>query len=66
MPFLLQVFDILDVNPSVFVQYGLGCLENLASLGDDCARKTRQNLRIVVNCWDSDYSSAGCAGLMDS
>ncbi|KMZ72445.1 Diacylglycerol kinase [Zostera marina] len=43
-----QVFDILDVNPSVFVQYGLACLENLASLGDDCARKTRQNLRIVT------------------
>ncbi|KAJ4709397.1 diacylglycerol kinase [Melia azedarach] len=43
-----QVFDLSNVKPNEFVQYGLGCLEKLAELGDYCAKDTRQKLRIVV------------------
>lgn len=44
----MQVFDLSNVKPNEFVQYGLGCLEKLAELGDYCAKDTRQKLRIVV------------------
>ncbi|KAK4481639.1 hypothetical protein RD792_012545 [Penstemon davidsonii] len=43
-----QVFDLSAVKPHEFVQYGLGCLEKFASLGDNCAKETRLKLRIVV------------------
>ncbi|KAI8548009.1 hypothetical protein RHMOL_Rhmol07G0239100 [Rhododendron molle] len=43
-----QVFDLQSVKPHQFVQYGLGCLEKLAELGDSCAKETREKLRVVV------------------
>ncbi|XP_058113847.1 diacylglycerol kinase 4-like [Magnolia sinica] len=43
-----QVFDLSAVKPSDFVQYGLACLENLASHGDNCAKETREKMRIMV------------------
>ncbi|KAK1276020.1 Diacylglycerol kinase 7 [Acorus gramineus] len=43
-----QVFDLSVVKPSDFVQYGLACLERMASLGDNCAKNTREKLRIMV------------------
>ncbi|KAL5699835.1 diacylglycerol kinase (ATP) [Ranunculus cassubicifolius] len=43
-----QVFDLSLVKPPEFVHYGLACLENLASLGDYCAREIREKLRVVV------------------
>ncbi|KAJ0965673.1 hypothetical protein J5N97_026811 [Dioscorea zingiberensis] len=43
-----QVFDLSNVNPSHFVQYGLACLERLSGSGDDCAENTRQRLRVMV------------------
>ncbi|XP_042465029.1 diacylglycerol kinase 4-like [Zingiber officinale] len=43
-----QVFDLSVTKPSDFVQYGLACLERMADLGDDCAKATRENLRIMV------------------
>ncbi|PKU69105.1 Diacylglycerol kinase 7 [Dendrobium catenatum] len=44
-----QVFDLAEMKPSDFVQYGLACLEKLADLGHHCARSTRDNMR-VMNC----------------
>ncbi|OVA03666.1 Diacylglycerol kinase [Macleaya cordata] len=44
----MQVFDLSVVRPPEFVQYGLACLENLASRGDHCAKETREKLRIMV------------------
>ncbi|XP_026411081.1 diacylglycerol kinase 4-like isoform X1 [Papaver somniferum] len=43
-----QVFDLSVVKPPDFVQYGLGCLEKLTSLGDECAKEVREKMRIVV------------------
>ncbi|KAJ0985060.1 hypothetical protein J5N97_003416 [Dioscorea zingiberensis] len=45
-----QVFDlnIKEERPFEFVQYGLACLERLAELGDNCAKVTRQKLRVMV------------------
>ncbi|KAI9125477.1 hypothetical protein K1719_002895 [Acacia pycnantha] len=43
-----QVFDLSDVKPHEFVKYGLGCLENLAGLGDSCAKECREKIRIMV------------------
>ncbi|XP_050119456.1 diacylglycerol kinase 4 [Malus sylvestris] len=43
-----QVFDLSDVKPHEFVQYGLGCLELLADLGDVCAKECRQKIRVMV------------------
>lgn len=45
---MCQVIDLLTVKPHEFIQYGLGCLEKFASLGDTCAKETRERLRIVV------------------
>lgn len=45
---LCQVFDLSDVNPHEFVQYGLSCLEKFAALGDSCAKVTRERIRVVV------------------
>lgn len=44
----MQVFDLKDVKPHEFVQYGLKCLEMLAGIGDSCAKDTRERLRVVV------------------
>ncbi|KAJ9141235.1 hypothetical protein P3X46_031796 [Hevea brasiliensis] len=43
-----QVFDLFDVKPPEFVEFGLVCLEKLAALGDFCARDTREKMRIMV------------------
>ncbi|PIA58907.1 hypothetical protein AQUCO_00400038v1 [Aquilegia coerulea] len=43
-----QVFDLKSVKPPEFVKYGLACLEKMASLGDQCAKETREKLRIMV------------------
>ncbi|URE44137.1 Diacylglycerol kinase [Musa troglodytarum] len=43
-----QVFDLSVTQPPQFVRYGLTCLENLANLGDDCAKAVRENLRVMV------------------
>uniref|UniRef100_A0A1D1Z3R0 Diacylglycerol kinase n=1 Tax=Anthurium amnicola TaxID=1678845 RepID=A0A1D1Z3R0_9ARAE len=43
-----QVFDLSVVKPPDFVQYGLACLERLASLGDNCAQETREKMRVMV------------------
>ncbi|KAJ8750750.1 hypothetical protein K2173_015931 [Erythroxylum novogranatense] len=43
-----QVFDLSEVKPPEFVQYGLGCLEKLASRGDECAKEVREKMRIMV------------------
>ncbi|KAF9615009.1 hypothetical protein IFM89_021563 [Coptis chinensis] len=46
--FIMQVFDLSVVKPPDFVQYGLACLEKLADLGDNCAKETREKLRVMV------------------
>ncbi|XP_074571398.1 diacylglycerol kinase 4-like [Curcuma longa] len=43
-----QVFDLSVSKPSDFVQFGLACLERMADLGDDCAKATRENMRVMV------------------
>lgn len=43
-----QVFDLTEVKPNEFIRYGLGCLEALASRGDECAKEIREKMRIVV------------------
>lgn len=55
MQFLVQVFELSDVKPHEFVQYGLGCLEKLAALGDNCAKETREKIRVVV-CFDGQIN----------
>lgn len=46
--FVIQVFDLSDVKPHEFVEYGLGCLERLEELGDKCAKECRQKIRVMV------------------
>lgn len=43
-----QVFDLSEVKPHEFVECGLGSLEKLAELGDECAKETREKIRVVV------------------
>jgi diacylglycerol kinase (ATP) len=42
-----QVYDLAAHSPAEVLGYGLGCLDKLAA-SDECARLTRQNLRILV------------------
>ncbi|MCO5593514.1 hypothetical protein L7F22_047528 [Adiantum nelumboides] len=43
-----QVFDLSITPPKDFFRYGLGCLERLAELGDQCAKDVRNRLRLIV------------------
>ncbi|KAL3686113.1 hypothetical protein R1sor_004135 [Riccia sorocarpa] len=43
-----QVYDLSKCKPVQVLRYGLGYLEEAANAGDDCARATRNNLRIMV------------------
>jgi len=45
---MMQVFDLSLVNPPEFVHFSLGVLEQLAELGDGCAKGVREKLRVVV------------------
>ena len=42
------MFDLSVVKPHEFIQYGLGCLENLAAQGDQCAKEAREKMRVMV------------------
>ena len=46
---IVQVYNLHSTPPKDFLLYGLGTLEKLAENGDECARKTRNRLRIIVS-----------------
>ncbi len=45
---ILQVYDLASTKPTNVIRYGIGCLDKLATSGDECARLIRSNLRIIV------------------
>ena len=45
----MQVYNLHSIPPKDFLLYGLGTLEKLAENGDECARQTRNRLRIIVS-----------------
>lgn len=50
------MFDLTEVKPHEFVQYGLACLETVAAEGDECAKECRARLRIMVSTHSISYS----------
>lgn len=44
---IFQVYDLSKHSPAAVLRYGIGCLDGMAD-SDECARQTRQNLRILV------------------
>lgn len=58
-----QVYDLSQVKPHEFVQYGLACLEKFADVGDECAKEVREKLRVVVAGGDGTVGWVlGCLG----
>ncbi|XP_024396907.1 diacylglycerol kinase 3 isoform X2 [Physcomitrium patens] len=43
-----QLYDLSQHSPIAILRYGVGHLDKMAQSGDECARKTRENLRILV------------------
>ncbi|CAK9875307.1 unnamed protein product [Sphagnum jensenii] len=43
-----QVYDLASTKPTDVIRYGIGCLDKLATSGDECAGLIRSNLRIIV------------------
>ncbi|CAM6023261.1 unnamed protein product [Sphagnum balticum] len=43
-----QVYDLASTKPTDVIRYGIGCLDKLATSGDECAWLIRSNLRIIV------------------
>lgn len=48
LPAIFQTYDLSKHSPMAVLRYGVGCLDQMAKSGDECARKTVENLRILV------------------